>query len=96
MHKTSTLYIQRGKDGYAKREQIEIPESDMFRAELELFSESCRTGVANELSARNGNIAVAVVYAALRSIEQHGRAVPIADVIAQAHAAVATRSRHVA
>lgn len=96
LHKTSTLYIQRGKDGYAKREQIDIPESDMFCAELELFAESCRTGAPNELSARNGNVAVAVVYAALRSIEVHGRAVPIADVIAQAHAAVVARSRHVA
>src|SRR5215470_17711064 len=35
LHKTSTLYIQRGKDGYAKREELVIPESDMFRAELE-------------------------------------------------------------
>ena len=49
-----------------------VPESDMFRAELEMFAESCRSGKANELSADNGNVAVAVVYAALRSIEQHG------------------------
>jgi predicted dehydrogenase len=96
LHKSSTLYIQRGKDGYAKRVPIEIPESDMFRAELDLFAESCRSGKANELSARNGNVAVAVVYAALRSIELHGKAVRIADVIAEAHAAVAARSRHVA
>jgi hypothetical protein len=68
----------------------------MFRAELDLFAESCRSGKANELSARNGNVAVAVVYAALRSIEQRGQAVRIAEVIAQAHAAVAARSRHVA
>jgi predicted dehydrogenase len=98
LHKTSTLYIQRGKDGYAKREELTIPESDMFRAELEMFAESCRTGKANELSARNGNVAVAVVYAALRSIEKNGQAVRIADVIAEAHARVAakTGARHVA
>ena len=30
-------------------------------------------GKPNELNARNGNVAVAVVYAALRSIEQHGQ-----------------------
>jgi len=96
LHKTSTLYIQRGKDGYAKREELTIPESDMFRAELEMFAESCRTGKANELTARNGNIAVAVVYAALRSIERNGQAVRIADVLAEAHARVAERSRHVA
>ena len=96
LHKSATLYIQRGKDGYAKREDITVPESDMFRAELEMFAESCRSGKPNELSARNGNIAVAVVYAALRSIEQKGQAVRIADVIAEANARVAERSRHVA
>jgi predicted dehydrogenase len=96
LHKTSTLYIQRGKDGYGKREALEIPESDMFRAELDMFAESCRTGKANELSARNGNVAVAVVNAALRSIEKQGQLVRIAEVIAEAHARVAERSRHVA
>ncbi len=96
LHKTSTLYIQRGKDGYGKREELPIPESDMFRAELEMFAGSCRTGRPNELTAHNGNVAVAVVYAALASIEKHGAAVRIADVIAQAHARVAERTRHVA
>src|SRR5687767_5686533 len=70
LHMTSTLYIQRGKDGYGKREVLAVAQSDMFRAELEMFAESCRTGTPNELSARNGNVAVAVVYAALRSIEK--------------------------
>jgi predicted dehydrogenase len=96
LHKTSTLYIQRGKDGYGKREELAIPPSDMFRAELDMFAESCRTGKANELSARNGNVAVAIVNAALRSIERQGQAVQVADVIAEAHARVAERSRHVA
>jgi predicted dehydrogenase len=96
LHKTSTLYVQRGKDGYGKRRQLTIPESDMFRAELDMFAESCRTGKANELNARNGNVAVAVVYAALRSIEKHGQAVRIADVIAEAHGRLAERGRHVA
>ncbi|HEV7463674.1 MAG TPA: Gfo/Idh/MocA family oxidoreductase, partial [Methyloceanibacter sp.] len=31
LHLTSTLYIQRGKDGYGKREELKVPESDMFR-----------------------------------------------------------------
>jgi predicted dehydrogenase len=96
LHKTSTLFIQRGKDGYAKREVLPVPESDMFRIELDLFAESCRSGKSNELTARNGNVAVAVVNAALRSIERQGQAVRIADVIAEAHARVAERSRHVA
>jgi predicted dehydrogenase len=96
LHKTSTLYIQRGKNGYAKREELTIPESDMFRAELEMFAESCRTGKPNELTAHNGNVAVAVVYAALRSIEKNGQAVRIADVLTEAHARVAERISHVA
>jgi predicted dehydrogenase len=96
LHKTSTLFIQRGKDGYAKREELPVPESDMFRIELDLFAESCRSGKSNELTARNGNVAVAVVNAALRSIERQGQAVRVADVIAEAHARVAERSRHVA
>jgi predicted dehydrogenase len=81
LHKKSTLYIQRGKDGYAKREELKVPESDMFRAELEMFAESCRTGKPNELSARNGNVAVAMVYAALKSIDENGQRIRIADVL---------------
>ncbi len=96
IHETSTLYIQRGKDGYGKREELKVPQSDMFRAELEMFAESCRTGKPNELSARSGNVAIAIVYAALRSIEQQGRAVRIDDVIAESHRKLAERSRHVA
>ncbi len=96
LHQTSTLYIQRGKDGYGKREELKVPQSDMFRAELEMFAESCRTGKPNELSARSGNVAIAIVYAALRSIEQQGRAVRIDDMMAESHRKLAERSRHVA
>ena len=96
LQKSSTLYIQRGKDGYAKREALTVPESDMFRAELDLFAESCRSGKRNELSADSGNIALAVVYAALRSIEENGRGVRLADVIDAARSRVAERSRNAA
>jgi predicted dehydrogenase len=85
LHQKSTLYIQRGKHGYAKREELKVPESDMFRAELEMFAESCRTGKPNELSAHNGNVAVAIVNAALKSIDENGRYVRIADVLADVH-----------
>src|SRR5882724_12632897 len=88
LHKKSTLYIQRGKEGYAKREALKVPESDMFRAELEMFAESCRTGKSNELTAENGNFAVAIVYAALRSIDRKGQSTRIADVLAEARARV--------
>jgi predicted dehydrogenase len=84
LHESSTLYIQRGKDGYAKRKELKIPKSDMFRIELEMFAESCRSGNANELTARNGNLAVAIVNAALRSIERRGQLVSIAEILAEA------------
>src|SRR5690242_6367679 len=96
LHLTSTLYIQRGKDGYGKREELKVPESDMFRAELEMFAESCLSGRSNLLNARNGNIAVAVVYAALRSIDRSGASVRIADVIEEARKRVTERNVHVA
>jgi predicted dehydrogenase len=88
LHKKSTLYIQRGIDGYAKREELKVPASDMFRAELEMFAESCRTGKANELSAQNGNVAVAMVYAALKSLEQNGQCVAIASILKDAQSQV--------
>lgn len=93
LHETATLYVQRGRDGYGKREPLNVPASDMFRAELELFAESCRTGTPSELSAQNGCVAVAIVYAALRSIERNGQSVRITDVIADAQARVARGSR---
>jgi predicted dehydrogenase len=96
LHKNSTLYIQRGKDGYAKREELKVQESDMFRTELEMFAESCRTGKSGELSAYNGNFAVAIVYSALRSIEKGGQYTRIADVIGEAQARVAERVHDVA
>ena len=96
LHLTSTLYIQRGKDGYGKREELKVPESDMFRAELELFAESCVTGRQNLLNARNGNVAVAIVYAALRSIDRQGQSVRIAEVIEDARKRLTERKVHVA
>jgi predicted dehydrogenase len=96
LHLTSQLYIQRGKDGYGKREDLKVPESDMFVAELEMFADSCRTGKANELTARNGNVAVAMVNAALRSVDNQGRSVRIGDIIDEARLRVAARKVHVA
>ena len=96
LHHSSTLYIQRGKAGYAKREPLPVPESDMFLAELEMFAESCRSRKSNELNAKNGNVAVAMVYGALRSIEEGGRCVKLAEVIASAKARLGTGARHVA
>lgn len=83
LHKNSVLYMQRGKNGWAKREEIAVPESDMFRAELEMFAGSCVSGKPGELTAHNGNVAVAMVDAALRSIEKNGQAVKVADILAE-------------
>jgi predicted dehydrogenase len=96
LHETSTLYIQRGKDGYGKREDIAIAPGDMFRDELEMFAETCLTGRSCELTARNGNVAVAVVYAALQSIERRGQYVPLSEVLDEAQAKVTAQSRQVA
>ena len=68
----------------------------MFLAELELFAQSCRSGKRNELSAESGNIALAVVYAALRSIAENGRGIRLAEVIEAARARLAERSRNAA
>ena len=63
----------------------------MFVAELEMFAESCRTGKANELTAHNGNVAVAVVNAALRSIDNNGQYVRIGDILDEARTRAAAR-----
>jgi len=91
LHLSSALYIQHGKDGYGKREDLKVPASDMFAAELEMFAESCRTGKANELTAHNGNVAVAVVNAALRSIDGNGCYIRIDDIMDEARRRAATR-----
>jgi predicted dehydrogenase len=89
LHKTSLLYIQRGKDGFSKREVLEIPQGDMFQDELEMFAEVCASGKPAELSANNGNVAVAVVYAALRSIDNNGACVKLQDIFDEARARIA-------
>jgi predicted dehydrogenase len=96
LHETSTLYIQRGKHGYASREPLTLRKSDMFQAELEMFASSCASGVSGDLNADNGNVALAVVYAALRSIERGGQAVSISEVIDEARARVTRRGTDVA
>ena len=84
LHKSSSLYIQRGKDGYGLREDLEIFSGNMFQDELEIFAEACRTSSANMLTAHDGNIAVAMVYAALKSIDENAAMVSVDDVISSA------------
>jgi hypothetical protein len=68
----------------------------MFQAELEMFAEACRTGRAGDLNAHNGNVALAIVYAALRSIERQGQSVRVSEVLDEARARVAQGSGRVA
>jgi len=88
LHETSELYIQRGKDGFSKREILQIPQGDMFRDELEMFAEVCATGQPCELGAHSGNVALAVVYAALRSIDNQGVYVKLSDIFDDARARI--------
>jgi hypothetical protein len=58
----------------------------MFLDELEMFAQVCATGAPGELSAYNGNVAVAVVYAALRSIDNNGVCIKLNDILDEARA----------
>ena len=66
------------------REVLEIPASDMFRDELEQFAQSCITGTVPMLSAYNGNVAIAMMNAALRSIDHNGVLVSVDELMAEA------------
>lgn len=96
LHESSTFYIQRAKNGYGKREEIKLPAGDMLRDELEMFAQTCATGKPCELSAHNGNVAVAVVNAALRSIERNGQYVALKEVLSEARARVSASLRQAA
>ena len=89
LHETSTLYIQRGKDGYGKREELKMPQANMFQDELEMFAQMCATAKPVELSAQSGNVALAVVYAALRSVDQNGAGIAIKDILDESRAKIA-------
>jgi hypothetical protein len=81
LHEKSTLYIQRGENAYGQREDLPLPESNMFRSELEVFAEACRTGKSSELTATNANLALAIVHAAIRSLDNRNQSIRIADVL---------------
>ena len=84
LHKSSSLYIQRGKDGYGLRENLVMPAGNMFQDELELFADACVSGISSQLTASDGNVAVAMVYAALQSIEKKAAMVSVDEVMATA------------
>ena len=96
VHETSTIYMQRGKDGYGKREDLDMGQSNMFTDELDMFAEMCRTGEPVELEAANGIVALGVVNAALASVERRGQAVRLSEVIGAARARVAEEDQSAA
>ncbi len=93
LHESSALYMQRGKNGYGKREALKLPQSNMFVDELESFAEAIVTGKRSELTAENGLAAAAVVNAALLSIERGGKAVAVTEVIDEARARVRRQAK---
>ena len=88
LHKSSKVYIQRGKDGYGLREELEMPKGNMFREELEIFADACRDGKSTQLTAHDGNIAVAMVYAALKSVENDAKLVSVDEILTDAGAKI--------
>ncbi len=96
LHKTSLLYIQRGKDAFGEREVLDLPPGNMFVDELEIFAAACTTGKLAELTARDGVVALAVVNAALRSIERKGQAVPLNEILQESRDKVAAEGQHAA
>ena len=84
IHESSKIYIQRGKDGYGLREDLTMPAGNMFRDELEIFGYACRSGTAEQLTAHDGNVAVAMVYSALKSIEKGSQVVSVGSVMNEA------------
>ena len=93
LHESSSLYVQRGKNGYGKREELELPQSNMFVDELESFARAIATGELPELSATNGLAAAAAVNAALLSIDRGGETVALAEVIDEARARVRRQAK---
>lgn len=77
----ATLSMQRASQGPALREMLALPETNIFRAQLELFAEACRTGKSTELTATNANAALAVVAAALKSIRNSNKSIVVSDVL---------------
>jgi predicted dehydrogenase len=88
LHKSSSLYIQRGKDGYGLREDLKIFSGNMFQDELEIFADACRSGSATKLTAHDGNVAVAMVYAALKSVGNNAVMVSVDEVMSEASAEI--------
>ena len=65
-----------------------MPKGNMFREELEIFADACRDGKSTQLTAHDGNIAVAMVYAALKSVENDAKLVSVDEILTDAGAKI--------
>jgi len=72
--------LLRHSHGTSERTAIEVPVTDMFRAEVEDFADAIRTGGKPEVGALEGLRSLAVVEASVISSEQ-GRAVKISELL---------------
>ena len=88
LDKSSSLYIQKGVDGFGLREEIEIPPGNMFLDELDIFATACRTKKLDELTAYQGNVAVAMVMAALKSIDENGILISVDETLKKARKSI--------
>jgi predicted dehydrogenase len=88
LQEASMLYIHRGDDSCANRQNLPIPRTDAFAVQLEIFAEACRTGSSGEFSAANASSALAVCDAALRSLDRRGQSVRVADLLRTAQSRI--------
>ena len=86
IHEGATLYRQARGKGPTERENLTVPPGHMFKDELEMFAKAA-TGGETELTAMNGAMAVATVYAAIKSAKENSRLVSLDEMITQAKAA---------
>jgi predicted dehydrogenase len=86
IHEGATLYRQARGKGPTERENLTVPPGHMFKDELEQFAKAA-TGGDTELTAMNGVMAVATVYAAIKSAKENSRVVTLDEMITQAKAA---------
>ena len=86
LHEGATLYRQARGVGLSAREWIEVPPSNIYRDELELFAEAAGTGSVSELSADNGCRALAAVHASRASARRNGAFVSIEETLEAAQA----------
>ena len=75
----SALYLHRDGVG-GKRENVMIPPTDTFAAQLKMFAEACRTGKSGEFSVTSAVNALTVADAAARALEKRGQSVRVERV----------------